>query len=62
LKSRDSSNHQTLEQHSEGGLSSRKTSIEQPNPGYDEPDDEAAKDEVDVMILKPNILSIDVNQ
>jgi hypothetical protein len=62
LESSHCSYHQTLKQKSQSGLSSRETAIEKSDAGNDQPHDEAAKDQIRVMVFEPDILCIDIDK
>lgn len=50
--------HQALEQQAQAALAARETSIEKANARDDQPDQEGADDEVDIVELEAGILSV----
>lgn len=61
LESGHSDDHQALEEQAQAALSPCETSIQQPNARNDEPDQEAANDEVYIMEFETVILGVDVD-
>lgn len=56
----DRHHHQTLEEQAEAALATGETAIEKADAGDDEPDEEGADDEVDVVELVASVLRVDV--
>jgi len=61
LEGCDGCHHDGLEEQAQGALSPGETAIEESNARNDQPDDEPAKDELNVMEFKACILGIDVD-
>lgn len=60
LKGCNSRNHQTLKQQAQAALAARQAAIQETNTRDDEPDDEGAEDEVDVVEFVAGVLRVDV--
>lgn len=60
LERDNSSNHQALEQQAETALAARQASIEKTDARNDEPDEEGADHQVDVVELVARILSVHI--
>ena len=60
LKRGDGNDHQGLEQHGQRRLPARKAAIQEAEAGNDQPDDEAAEDDVGVVELVAGILQVHV--
>ena len=53
--------HNGLEEQREGALSSGETAIEKTNARDDQPDEEGADDQVNIVIFDTSVLEVDVN-
>ena len=61
LESHHRCDHKTLKEQRQTALAARETSIEQSDARNDEPDEESANNEVDVVEFDTSILRVDVD-
>lgn len=62
MECRDCAHHETLEEESQSGLAAGETPVEETDAWDDEPDNEAAEDEVRVVVFETNVLRIYVDE
>ena len=60
MKSRNRNDHQTLKQQAQTALPPRKPTVQESNPGDDEPNDEGAEDQVYIVVLEAGKLGVDI--
>lgn len=61
LEGGDGADHEGLEEEGQGGLAAGHAAVEEADAGDDEPDDEAAEDEVRVVVFVAHVLGVDVH-